>query len=205
MARRSQQPLAIETHVPSDDEERPHHNRDLTLEKYALLQEQHQTVRSHLEDLLSPLSATSDSHYTQQASYGATPSNYPATTRTTPSTSPYQSEQSLPYASRSSSASRTRQHRRRSLPPGAFLSCPSAAGPVACSLETLLDETTLTQVAAEEAQLFDVNEGIKRTLTELLNCENVRKETAFRTWIQCRLMDTEKELRGSRRRRACAG
>jgi hypothetical protein len=47
-----------------------------------------------------------------------------------------------------------------------------------------------------------VNESIKRVLTELLNCDTVRDDRALRTWVQCRLMDTEKELRTGRRRRS---
>ncbi len=68
-------------------------------------------------------------------------------------------------------------------------------------LETGLDESTREEVAVEEAKLCNINEGIKRALTELLNCEAVRNDQSFRTWVQCRLMDTEKELRVSRRRR----
>ena len=60
----------------------------------------------------------------------------------------------------------------------------------------------MTELEVEEARLFDVNEAIKRALTELLNCEAVRADHEFRTWIQCRLMDTEKELRSGRRRRS---
>jgi len=71
-----------------------------------------------------------------------------------------------------------------------------------CSMETIPDEMLLDQVALEEAKLCDVNEGIKRALTELLNCEAVRADRAFRTWVQCRLMDTERELRSGRRRRS---
>jgi len=69
-------------------------------------------------------------------------------------------------------------------------------------LETVPDETTLAELASQEAKLCHVNEGIKRTLTELLNCETVRDDRAFRTWVQCRLMDTERELRSGRRRRS---
>jgi hypothetical protein len=185
-----------------------HHNRDLALQKYILLQEQHEGLRSHLNELLSPLSPTSTDPYSpNRTQHGAIHHIYPATATTTPSASPTRSSfssssgQSSPYASRSSSSSRTRQHRRRSLPP----TSPTTNGAPACSLETLLDETTLIQVAAEEAQLSDVNESIKRTLTELLNCETVRRDGPFRTWVQCRLMDAEKELRTGRRRRgACA-
>jgi len=78
------------------------------------------------------------------------------------------------------------------------MSC-SGAG---LGLETLPDETAISEVAVEEAKLCDVNEGIKRTLTELLNCEAVREDRAFRTWVQGRLMDTERELRSGRRRRS---
>ena len=59
-------------------------------------------------------------------------------------------------------------------------------------------------MAAVEQKLFDVNEGIKRSLTELLNCESVRTDKTLRTMVQCRLMETEKELRSGRRRRSAA-
>jgi len=68
-----------------------------------------------------------------------------------------------------------------------------------------MDEATLREVAEEEAKLFDVNEGIKRALTELLNCEVVRSNSSFRTWVQRRLMDAERELRVGRRRRSAPG
>lgn len=72
------------------------------------------------------------------------------------------------------------------------------------TLENVLDEMTLHEVAAQEQRLLYVNEGIKRALTELLNCDLVRGDKSFRTWVQSRLMETEKELR-SRRRRRCIG
>ncbi|PKS05833.1 hypothetical protein jhhlp_007662 [Lomentospora prolificans] len=71
------------------------------------------------------------------------------------------------------------------------------------TLETILDETTICEIATQEQQLLDINEGIKRALTELLNCDPVRADKSFRTWVQGRLLETEKELR-SRRRRRCA-
>ncbi|KAI0192530.1 hypothetical protein F4808DRAFT_365625 [Astrocystis sublimbata] len=60
------------------------------------------------------------------------------------------------------------------------------------------------QVAVGEQKLYDVNEGMKRALTELLNCEAVRQDRAMRTWVQTRLLETEKELRRGRRRRSSA-
>ncbi|KAK4113411.1 hypothetical protein N656DRAFT_616491 [Canariomyces notabilis] len=68
-----------------------------------------------------------------------------------------------------------------------------------------MSEATPDEVAVEEARLCDVNEGMKRALTELLNCETVRGDQAFRTWVQHRLMDTERELRSGRRRRSAPG
>lgn len=66
-----------------------------------------------------------------------------------------------------------------------------------------MDPTTLAEVLSEEARLFAINEGIKRSLTELLNCETVRSDQAFRQWIMTRLLEVEKELRMGRRRRSC--
>jgi hypothetical protein len=47
-------------------------------------------------------------------------------------------------------------------------------------------------------KLMNVNQQIKQTLTELLNCESVRADRRYRTWVQTRLMDAERELRGER-------
>ncbi|KAI0153156.1 hypothetical protein GGR57DRAFT_502894 [Xylariaceae sp. FL1272] len=71
-------------------------------------------------------------------------------------------------------------------------------------LEPVLDESLVSEVASGEQKLFDVNESIKRALTELLNCEAVRCDRTMRTWVQTRLMETEKELRRGRRRRSSA-
>lgn len=49
-------------------------------------------------------------------------------------------------------------------------------------------------------KLKDVNLQIKSTLTELLNCESVRSDNRYRTWVQTRLMDAERELKVSRTR-----
>lgn len=71
-------------------------------------------------------------------------------------------------------------------------------------LESIADERTIRHLRAEEKKLFDVNECIKRMLTELLNCEYARTDLDFRMWVQCRLMETERELRLERRRRRSA-
>lgn len=89
---------------------------------------------------------------------------------------------------------------------GALRAFPNASPPASRrdnrTLENVLDETTFGEVAAQEQRLLNVNEGIKRALTELLNCDLVRGDKSFRMWVQSRLMETEKELR-SRRRRRC--
>ncbi len=73
------------------------------------------------------------------------------------------------------------------------------------TLEPVLDESLMEEMMAGQQKLSDVNEGIKRALTELLNCEAVRKDRTMRTWVQSRLMETEKELRSGRRRRSSGG
>lgn len=68
---------------------------------------------------------------------------------------------------------------------------------------TTVDPTTLAEMLSEEARLFTINEGIKRSLTELLNCDTTRGDQALRQWIMTRLLEVEKELRSGRRRRSC--
>jgi hypothetical protein len=72
-------------------------------------------------------------------------------------------------------------------------------------LDTIPDEDTLFAISAEEQRLFDVNESIKRALTELLNCDTVRHDGKMRMWVQTRLMEAEKELRSGRRRKCSTG
>ncbi|KAM3074319.1 hypothetical protein ACMFMG_002867 [Clarireedia jacksonii] len=65
------------------------------------------------------------------------------------------------------------------------------------SLASVVDES---KVEEYEMKLKNVNLQIKTTLTDLLNCESVKNDKRYRMWVQTRLMDTEKELRGSRSR-----
>lgn len=67
------------------------------------------------------------------------------------------------------------------------------------SLPAIIDENEiLSSLEQEETKLHDVNEQIKCTLTELLNCESVRTDGRYRMWVQQRLMNTERELKGDR-------
>jgi hypothetical protein len=61
-----------------------------------------------------------------------------------------------------------------------------------------VDERVLGEIEEDELKLMDVNQEIKSTLTELLNCESVRGDRKYRRWIQTRLMDAERELKGGK-------
>lgn len=56
-----------------------------------------------------------------------------------------------------------------------------------------------TELWNEERKLHDVNQQIKTALTDLLNCESVRRDRLYRAWVQRRLMEAEKELKEGRR------
>lgn len=72
------------------------------------------------------------------------------------------------------------------------------------ALETVPDDNEVCLFGDDERKLFGVNEAIKRSLTELLNCEQARADAGFRMQVQSRLMEAERELRTGRRRRSCA-
>lgn len=179
----------------------PNHSRDLALHKYLLLQEEHNHLRQHLDSLLplqNPAIGTRSDSMGQPASATST-----LTTSAASSSSSSTSTRTTPYQSSGSSIPRSCgqvAHRRSSLPPVALRSALCVVSGTA--LETVIDESTIAELASEEARLCNINESIKRVLTELLNCDAVRGDRALRTWVQCRLMDTEKELRSGRRRRS---
>ena len=160
----------------------PHHSHGLALQKYLLLHEQHESLRQHLNELRPP----------HQFAMCAPVTPSPPSSPTRMSHSP-----DMP----------SRQAHNFSLPAKktSFYGLASGGG-AEPELEGIPPHgAALAEVAVEEAKLCDVNEGIKRALTELLNCETVRGDQAFRTWVQCRLMDTERELRSGRRRRSAPG
>ncbi|KAG6041466.1 hypothetical protein E4U41_004200 [Claviceps citrina] len=146
---------------------------NFALQKYILLQEQHEELSSHLEQIRPRKSSL-----TSASTCSSSPSS-------PPSSSPRQHSHS---AGRKTGRVRARHSRWDSV----------AASP----LDTILDEETLCEISTEERRLFDVNESIKRALTELLNCDAVRSNDVMRMWAQTRLMETEKELRSGRRRRS---
>ena len=66
---------------------------------------------------------------------------------------------------------------------------PNTTG-LSCGLRSLLEE---------EKKLITVNQQIKATLTDLLNCEGVKQDRQYCLWVQRKLMDAERELREGRR------
>ncbi|KFX93344.1 hypothetical protein O988_06862 [Pseudogymnoascus sp. VKM F-3808] len=65
-------------------------------------------------------------------------------------------------------------------------------------LSAHVDESIFGEAEDGENKLLSVIEQIKCTLTDLLNSEGVKDDTRYRMWVQTRLMNTEKELRGFR-------
>lgn len=159
------------------------HNYNFALQKYMLLQEQHEELRSHLDQIRPGLSLTSSATLSSPATSPTRSSSLSSTLSTTSSSS---------ASSRRHSRSSERRHARPQ---------PRRSGWDDAPLDTILDEETLYEISAEEQRLCDVNESIKRALTELLNCDAVRCDQPMRMWVQGRLMETEKELRSGRRRK----
>ncbi|RDA92111.1 hypothetical protein CP533_6065 [Ophiocordyceps camponoti-saundersi (nom. inval.)] len=148
------------------------------LEQYRLLQEQHEELCNHLQQMCPSRQPSASSVSTRSSSPSSSTTHHPP-----PPPPPPQSR----------SPSRVTSRKRRARCSG----WPTAAD----ALDTIVDEDTLCDISAEERRLSDVNEGIKRALTELLNTDTVRGDSSMRMWAQARLMETEKELRSGRRRR----
>ncbi|KAK2729698.1 hypothetical protein CKAH01_02672 [Colletotrichum kahawae] len=166
--------MAAQSTLPLSQEQ----TSSFALQQYLLLHSQHEELRQHL-DQIRPITTTCN---TSLAS--------------SPSVSPTRSTCS-PFGQYPTGGGGRRHHSRSRR---SSLSSPKTRR--SSSLAPIADETTIWAVAEEEQRLFDVNEGMKRALMELLNCEQVRSDSSFRMWVQCRLMDTEKELRSERRRKS---
>ncbi|KAM0280813.1 hypothetical protein ACHAQH_003843 [Verticillium albo-atrum] len=168
----SKLPAAFNFSESTMDEQAP----SFAMQRYLDLQNQHEELRQNLNTIRT--TATFSTRTTSLASSPAvSPTRGPCT----------------PFGQYPSS----RRHSRRS-----SLAGPPRTRRSSTSLQPLADESILYQVAEEERRLFDVNEGMKRALTELLNGQEAKADGAFRTWVLCRLMDTEKEMRSERRRKS---
>lgn len=183
----------------ADSDSLPRHNRELTLRRYLLLQEEHEIIRHHLDEL----SACSTPSTT------ATPS--PVVSPTRGAVGHSRQHRRSDSATRRASApqfnaprgparSRTSGRGPRQVPMGLITSADKL---VSMEGEEPIVDAAMAEMLSEEARLFTINEGIKRSLTELLNCETTRSDQTFRQWVMSRLMEVEKELRVGRRRRSC--
>ncbi|KAI0537298.1 hypothetical protein GGR58DRAFT_355650 [Xylaria digitata] len=162
------------------------HNLDFAVREYLLLRNQHEELCQRLNQL-SPTSSSASSTTTASLSVAST-------AVTSPSVSP-----TRPFLGRDSFS----PYRDQRMTSHAWIRSPDYRNRID-QCEPVRDGSVVGEVAAGEQKLFDVNEGMKRALTELLNCEAVRQDRAMRTWVQTRLLETEKELRRGRRRRSSA-
>lgn len=155
---------------------------NFVLQKYLLLQEQHEELSNHLEQIRPRQPSVSSA----------------STTSSSPDISPNRLEYIVPTAHSGHSRRADRARARAQARCSGWIN--NRRGSVV--LDTIPDEDTLDEISAEEQQLLDVNESIKRALTELLNSDIIRKDMSMRMWAQSRLMEAEKELRSGRRRRS---
>lgn len=192
-----------------------HHEQSFMVQKYMLLNSQHDALQKRLAEITSPISSgstNSSPSYSPERGQG----NFSPELSSSPSDS---NGNSMPFGRHS--------HHRRSFqgPQRRHMSISSNVSPRSSvsssnglinatanydnfinpfdpsrrsSLPSALDENTLNEIESDEHKLRNVNLQIKTTLTDLLNCEHVRSDSRYRTWVQERLMDAEMELRGSR-------
>lgn len=159
--------------------------RGYALQKYLLLHSQHDALQKHLNQIMpslpAPTASSSRGHY-RESSSSSSFSSSPSDDGFMPSS---------PTAFRN-------HHRSGSLPR------PHARRPILktrrSSLPAVIDENTVVEIESDESKIKDVNQQIKSTLTDLLNCDSVRADARYRKWVQSRLMDTERELQGSKSR-----
>jgi len=79
---------------------------------------------------------------------------------------------------------------------------PMSAYPIPTNAGACHRHNTEESQTEDAHRLYEINQQIKATLTELLNTDSVRNNEKYRLWIQGRLMDAEKQMRRQRRRRS---
>jgi hypothetical protein len=165
--------MSISSPRPSQKEP----ERAFALQKYLLLHSQHDALQKQLSQIST--SGSSDRlRHASLSSYSSTSSSDSENGSPTSPTNPPR----LSHRSGSESylePQHTLAERRASLP-------------------AVIEESIMTEIAEGELKLKNVNQQIKTTLTELLNCGSVREDQRYRMWVQTRLMDAERELKGSR-------
>jgi hypothetical protein len=150
------------------------------LQKYLLLHSQHDALQKHLDQITTSFQTTSKSRSPDRSRYASLSSSPGSDDGMYLSSPPRVARNHRRGGSIPSTQARPALKTRRS------------------SLPTVIDESILGEIEQDEMKLKDVNQQIKRTLNELLNCESVRGDRRYRMWIQTRLMDAEKELKKDR-------
>lgn len=166
--------------------------RAFALQKYLLLHSQHDTLQRRLSQMSTsaPASASaSPSRSPDRLRQGSMSSFSSASSSSDYEISPFFPSTTNGRTDRSGSMPQLHSHYVR----------PMAAARRS-SLPTVIDESILVAIEEEENKLLNVNQQIKTTLTELLNCGSVRSDKRYRMWVQSRLMDAEQELKRSRSR-----
>lgn len=156
-----------------------------TLQKYLLLHSQHDALQKHLNEILPPDPDTASSSFTDyplRSRHGSLPSSPISEDKFfIPPSPPYRNHVRGGSISQTTALNLPSQRRRFSLP-------------------VVISESTLDLIVEEETKLKHVNQQIKSTLTELLNCESVKNDKSCRLWVQTRLMAAERELKDSKSR-----
>lgn len=165
-------------------------DRSFALQKYLLLHSQNDAIQRRLSETQAPHEPlSSPEHHPRTRRNSSLSSTTSITSSHTRSTSqsftpiyeeiPLQQTYDRPPLNRS---------RRSSLPPS-------------------LSSTNPTTLEDDEQQLLNVNQQIKTVLTDLLNREDVKRDQVCRMWVQEKLMEAEREMKGckirSGRRRSC--
>ncbi|CAD6442513.1 8be2d604-ffb2-4123-beb4-33026faccd47-CDS [Sclerotinia trifoliorum] len=157
--------------------------RAFALQKYLLLHSQHDALQKHLNQVTAAVqespTAFADRHRNSSVS---SDSSNASDTSVSPHSAPMTASRSRRGSLPSSFGHMQHFHRENRIN----------------SLPAVIDETVVEEIEEDEQKLKDVNQQIKTTLTDLLNCESVRGDLRYRKWVQTRLMDTERELKESR-------
>ena len=149
--------------------------RGLALQKYLLLHSQHDALQKHLSKITPAVQIPQSSEKARHASLSSSPGSDEGYLSSSPTFRHHQRAGSVPRH-------RPMLKQRRS------------------SLPATIDESIIGEMEEDELKIQSVNQQIKSTLTELLNCQSVRADDRYRKWVQTRLMDTEIELKGTRSR-----
>lgn len=161
-------------------------SRAFSLQRYLVLHSQHDALQKQLSSMTPPSNPSVSRHSSIDSTYSNTSASSPDTEEA------YRALPATPTPANS--------HARRFSLPAAFNT--RAPSPITHreAYEEAVEHAELEEeVMAEEQKLRDVNLQIKTTLTELLNDEGVKGDRRYRMWVQTRLMDAEKEIRGQRR------